>query len=146
MRVTEKTDELFQRIKEISDSCFEGVERPPEFVLRYEFDHGDIFTRSAGFTKDSERIVSFALVTRTTGHPYLWSLATLKSWRAYGFGSALLQQIIKYYHDQHETQIDLTVNVNNPAQKLYFDNGFRAVTVKPHYYGELPGLRMRRTL
>jgi ribosomal protein S18 acetylase RimI-like enzyme len=144
---TEKTEKIFQDIKSISDVCFTGVEKPPELALRFNYDHCDLFTTGYG-----SLIMAFAMVTIDRGQPFIWMIATEPTLRKHGFGTQLLKEIIHYYSlgsipdREYPTRIDLTVNVNNPAQKLYFDFGWRATKVIPKYYGEASGLRMRRTI
>lgn len=131
----------FYVIKAISDSAFDGIERPPEMALRYQYDHCDLFIHEI-----EHEVVAYAIVVTDGGEPYIWSLATKKEFRDRGIASGLLWEIVECYLDKHAKCIALTVNVNNPAQKLYFDYGFRAVKVTPRYYGENAGLRMRRSL
>lgn len=143
----EKTENIFQEVKRISDVSFSGAERPPELALRYNYDHCDLFTTGYG-----GRIMAFAMVTIDRGQPFIWMIATDPSLRKHGYATMLLKEIIHYYSlgslpdRDYPSRIDLTVNVNNPAQKLYFDFGWRAVKVIPRYYGDMSGLRMRRPL
>ena len=149
MRLTEKTDEDFLTIKAISDASFSGGERPPEAALRYNFDNGEVFVRkfSRPVGSGGGRIVGFAIVTRASGGgAYLWSIATLSTHREVGIAGELIAEIIDHCEDTHEKDITLTVSVDNPAQKLYYDCGFRAVRVTQHFYGETSGLKMRRVL
>ncbi len=138
MRLETRSGEDFDEIKKINDNSFFGVEKPPLEALRYNFETGDVFL--------SYGTSGFAIVTRKGGTPYLWSLAVDPSNRGRGLGSGLLEEIAATYRAQGETKIELTVNVNNSAQKLYFDHGFRVIRVVPKYYGEASGLRMRRML
>src|SRR5258708_7552374 len=141
MRLIQRDDYHFYVIKQISDESFEGIERPPALAMRYQFDNCELFVHEV-----ENEVVAYAIVVDDGGSPYLWSIATKKDFRGRGIAKGLLWEIIEWYQIKHEDSITLTVNVNNPAQKLYFDHGFRAVKVTPRYYGENAGLRMRRHL
>lgn len=142
MRLIVRDDYHFNVIKGISDSSFLGIEIPPEANLRYQYDHCEVFIEEV-----DHKIVSYALVVNAAvGGPYIWSLATAREFRSRGFAGRMLGEIINWAFDRHYPHIELTVNVNNPAQKLYFDHGFRAMRVDPRYYGETSGLRMRRKI
>jgi len=145
MRLTEKTEVNFRRIEEIISYSFKGVERPPAMALRYEFDNGEVFVLYDG-TRTGSPIAAFAIVNRDGGQPYLWALATTPAYRKTGYGSRLLTEVINWCWEQHAERLELSVSVNNPAQKLYFDHGFRVIRVLPRFYGEVNGLRMRRSL
>jgi ribosomal protein S18 acetylase RimI-like enzyme len=90
-------------------------------------------------------IVGFALV-RTSGNPYIWSIAVDKGFQGRGVGGNLLREIIKKYTLQKALCITLHVHEDNPAQKLYFDYGFRMRDVVKYYYAPKNGLLMIRTL
>jgi ribosomal protein S18 acetylase RimI-like enzyme len=55
-------------------------------------------------------------------------------------------EIIDRYKMNGDKQITLHVNATNPAQKLYFDHGFRVVAVDKGYFGKEDGLLMKRVL
>ncbi len=142
--IVEKTEQIFQEVKRISDASFFGVERPPELALRYHYDHCELFTTGYGVLT-----MAYAMITIDGGQPFIWSLATDPALRKNGLATKLLQEIIHHYSKNpgaYPNRIDLTVNVDNSAQKLYFDFGWRALKVIPRYYGEMSGLRMRRVL
>lgn len=151
MRVTDKNDVLFRTIQHISDVSFDGIERPPVMTLKYEFDTSEVFVfkqlpENSGSMTVRSTIVAFALVNVRADEPYLWSLAVLPEFRNRKIASRLLKEVIAYYTEKHAKTLSLSVNVDNPAQKLYFDHGFRTLRVLPRYYGEASGLRMRRYL
>jgi ribosomal protein S18 acetylase RimI-like enzyme len=141
MRAERRTEELFQSIKELNDISFVGVERAPEVSLRYAYDIGDVYIHgSAG------NLLGFAIVTPKGDQTCLWMLAVRPEHRGLGIGSSLLKEIIDYSQASGLEFVDLTVNVDNPAQTLYFSFGFRVVKVLQNYYGKNHGLRMRRKL
>ncbi len=141
MRVLQRDDYHFNLIKQISDESFEITERPGELALRYQYDNCELWTR-----ENNNLIVAYAIVIMDFGEPYLWSIATKKEFRSRGIAAGLIGEIVDWYSGRHAAGIGLTVNINNPAQKLYFDEGFRITRIMPRYYGDVSGLRMRRNL
>lgn len=140
-RVIDRGESLLREIREIAYECFVGVERGPEAALLYNYRNGELFVeRVQGLP------MSFAIVTRDKGQPFIWMIATFGEARRQGFASHLLKEIVAWATEQHADWIELTVKIDNPAQKLYFDHGFRVIKVLPRHYGEENGLRMRRTL
>ena len=121
----------FDRLMEISDACYEGVERPPRETMKDMVEVCDVFLAKemeSGFSRAfanggccyEENIVGFALV-RTVVHPYIWSIAVDKKFQGRGIGGNLLREIIKRYTLQKAQEIKLHVHEDNPAQKLYWD-------------------------
>lgn len=143
MRLTEKhVDGDFDQILKISDESFEGQQRPPLGILRSHFEADDVFV-----WHDAETIYAFAIVTERFGAPYIWTIAVDLSVRGHGFGTALLREIEAHYRGAGRGSIGLTCKTDNPAQKLYFDCGYRVERVAQKYYGpEGDGLFMRRVL
>jgi ribosomal protein S18 acetylase RimI-like enzyme len=141
MRMIARDDYHFHVIKQINDLSFSGIERPTGLTLKFQYD-----TALSIWTKEvDQKIVAYALLVADSG-PYVWSVATHPTFRSRGFAGALLDEAAEWHRLDGAQKMDLTVNVNNPAQKLYFDHGFRAVQVYRRYYGEAAGLRMRRSL
>jgi ribosomal protein S18 acetylase RimI-like enzyme len=91
----------------------------------------------------AENIYAYAIVIEKGGR-FLWSIAVRP--RRQGFGTTLLKEIEAFYRKAGRQGISLTCNTHNPAQKLYFDLGYRVERVLPRYYGEDNGLFMRRIL
>lgn len=143
MILTEKhVDGDFNQILKISDESFAGQERPPRGILRSHFEADDVFIRTM-----SNQIVAFAFVTERFGAPYIWSIAVTPQYRGAGLGSVLLQEIAQRYQGEGRGSICLTCKVDNPAQKLYFDMGYRVERVAQKYYGpEGDGLFFRKIL
>jgi ribosomal protein S18 acetylase RimI-like enzyme len=136
----QKTNEIFDQIKAISDVSFEADERPPYGVLNNHFEWDDVFVDSV------LTIGAFAIVTERGG-PYIWSIATQPSLRRLGVGRSLLEEIAQHYRQAGRQSIGLTCKTTNPAQTLYFRCGYRVEKVARDYYGpEGDGLYMRKTL
>lgn len=143
MRLTERTQKDFDAIDELNTLAFESMQRANSFALKWAFDNGDVFVHRVFGDK---LIVAFAIVIKQNGHPFLWAIATAPAWQKQGIASRLLKEVIDFY-DGSKGYMDLTVRSDNPAQKLYFDHGFRVKQVMRGYYRDkIDGLRMRRIL
>ena|ERR1035437_8601536 len=144
--------EEFDRLLEINDEAYEGIEKPsPEefglmmkcavFVSRApnnfyipRYGYGAI----VGFAVVRDQPICDALPSSV----YLWSLAVCKHYRGWGVGGHFLSRIAEEYKGR---EIELHVNPDNPAQKLYFDYGFRVEAIARNWYGKnTNGLYMRR--
>lgn len=91
--------------------------------------------------------IKASLLSEQLDQPYVWSVATTTSHRGRGFAKALLQEFERYYTEQGAKRPWLHVRVDNPAQKLYFDVGYRVSSFAPNVYGiGEHGLVMRKTL
>ena len=140
----------FDRLCEISVACYTGDERPPRETMKDMVEVCDVFLAKEtfpGFGRDPDEdgIIGFALV-RTSGNPYIWSIAVDKGFQRRGVGGNLLREIIKKYTLQKDLEITLHVHEDNPAQKLYFDYGFRVKRIERDYYNPKNGLFMARPL
>lgn len=150
MRVypVEKTEWLFSEIKRLTNESFTGVEVPPVRVLRTEFEIGDIFIRTA--TEGEPKVLAYLILREKMNEPYIWSLATDKAHRGQGLASSLLKEVDEFVKTLPEakrrgiTGVGLTTHVNNPAQKLYFDHGYRVKQLLDNYYLGGDGLYMRK--
>jgi len=142
----------FDRLCEISDACYTGDERSPRETMKDMVEVCDVFlakepSNVIAIDKrvHEDLILGFALV-RTSGNPYIWSIAVDKGYQNLGIGGNLLREIVKKYTLQKELAITLHVHEDNPAQKLYFDYGFRVQDVVKDYYAPKNGLYMVRAL
>lgn len=94
-----------------------------------------------------ENGVKASLLSEQLDSPYVWSLATTLSHRGQGLAKSLLQEFERYYMQQGAARAWLHVRTENPAQKLYFDAGYRVTSFAPNVYGmNEHGLVMRKTL
>jgi ribosomal protein S18 acetylase RimI-like enzyme len=146
MRLVTRGDKHFDDIKRISDESFTGMECPNAETLRYHYNCGELFVRMMTHPTLESEIISYVIVTMSGGEPYVWSLATKKEFRGMGIASALLNDVAEWHRLKGDRFLELMVHPDNPAQKLYFDRGFRVIRVVPRYYGAVNGLRMRRVL
>lgn len=132
-----KTKSLFEKLVEIHDASFDGVQRPPVDLLKNYYLNWDTFVL---YLDDVP--VGFAIVIgRSPEMSYLWTIAVHPEHRGKGVGERLLREIAV----STKNPIELTCKVDNPAQKLYFDNGYRVTGLARDYYGvEGHGLMMRK--
>lgn len=151
-RLQKSEPSYFKRILEINDLSYFGVQRPKESILLNAFNQGDVYVAYsyggtvAGYINE---IAGFAIVIDYMDNfePLIWSIATHPDFRGRGFATAMLMDIDKDSRALGARNIRLTVNWNNPAQKLYFDAGFRVVSVaRKHYLEDGDGLVMRKQL
>lgn len=67
-------------------------------------------------------------------------------WHGRGIGGNILREIVHHYAGKGCSNVRLHVHVDNPAQKLYYDYGFRVYDSEPNYYGDgETALMMRHT-
>lgn len=149
--------EEFEKLLAINDSCYTGVERPTLQEFENMLKHTDIFVARvdndgdpyfSGDRSVEQSIIGFAIVRHANlSEPYLWSIAVNPHFQGRGVGGNLLREIIKAYTLNKNSQITLHVHPDNPAQKLYFDYGFRVTAIARKWFMEGGyGLVMRRTL
>ena len=139
-----KTPEMFTAIETISMRSFQGPECPPLGILRNNFDRCTVFVDSYPPYADFG-IYGFA-ITVLQPHPHLWSMAVDPYFRGLGKGGDLLREITQHYRGLNQDRITLNCRTDNPAQKLYFDQGYRAIRVTRNYYGDKDGLLMNLNL
>jgi len=147
MRVTGyKHREDFERVMEINDACYSGEYRPPRDTMVDMISVSDVFLVRREKHNDSTQLILGFAVVRNAVQPYIWNLAVDPPWQGQGVASLLLHDIIQKYKLEKSAQITLHVNAENPAQKLYFDHGFRVVAVEEDYFKPHDGLIMVRKL
>jgi ribosomal protein S18 acetylase RimI-like enzyme len=70
--------------------------------------------------------------------PYVFSVAVLKDYRKRGIAKALFEAFELFYSATQKPEnmsFWLQVSQHNPAQKLYFDLGYKVGFVDENYYG-----------
>jgi ribosomal protein S18 acetylase RimI-like enzyme len=151
MRITGYKRKDFERVMEINDACYSGEYRPPRDTMADMISVCDVFLARhpyfgpPDYKADGIRIVGFAIV-RNAIQPYLWNIAVDPEWQGKGIASKMLKEIIDRYTQEKSKQITLHVNAENPAQKLYFDHGFRVMAVEKDYFKPDDGLLLKRDL
>lgn len=126
-------------LSEISDACFEGMERVP---LGF-FDNEDVLVwKCYTLTQGTIGFAAVKLSERT-----LYYIAIRPAMQKFGYGAELLNAVVTDLRQRGIQHLWLTVREDNPAQMLYFKHGFRVRDVLPDYYGpDMYGVRMRKTL
>jgi ribosomal protein S18 acetylase RimI-like enzyme len=131
----------FDALLRINDLCYSGDERPDKETFARMLNFSEVWIARTVFDKP----VGFIIVNETMDVPYLWSMAVLPEARSQGTGQRMLSLICTEYKDR---AVELHCRVDNPVQKMYFDNGFRVVDIARGYYKidgkQIDGLKMRR--
>jgi ribosomal protein S18 acetylase RimI-like enzyme len=82
-------------------------------------------------------VVGFLLSTRRyelEDVPYVYNVSVLPGYRRMGVATGLFKAFHEFY--KGSTVCYLYVAHDNPAQKLYFDLGYRVVAIKKNFYGQ----------
>lgn len=101
---------------------------------------------TTGQTGDT--IYGFALVDPAppTCSANLRVICVAPGWHGRGIGGNILREIVHHYAGKGCSGVRLHVHVDNPAQKLYYDYGFRVYEQERNYYGDgETALMMRHT-
>jgi ribosomal protein S18 acetylase RimI-like enzyme len=84
----------------------------------------------------NNEIVGYIMLDNDRGMPYLAQVATRKSAQRKGVATGLIQHVTQYLRECGAPDWWLQTEFNNPAQKLYFDLGFRVSGFQKHLYGD----------
>lgn len=76
------------------------------------------------------------------GSPWIWTVVVRLDWQNKGIATRLINKVEEHYKNLGYSHICLYVADDNPAQKLYFDLGYRVVRVMKGVYGDKPALKM----
>ena len=128
---------------EITKACYTEVEVPSKIIFDNAVKSGEVFVIRA-----QEKFIGYAIIiNQNTRTPLLLSIAVLPRFRKLGLGKELLDRLSGYYRNKQAVTLVLECRIDNRAQKLYFDAGYRIREVlKGHYAPEGDGLRMVKTL
>ena len=81
-------------------------------------------------------VFGFIIGTVKHGIPYIHNIAVLPGFRGKGTGKKLIEKFEGFYHNPASHIVFwLQVCNDNPAQKLYFDLGYRVESVDENFYG-----------
>lgn len=95
--------------------------------------------------EESGKIAAALISEMNQGAPYIWSVATDPAYRGKGLATSLIHKFESHYATAGYERVWLHTRVENPAQKLYFDLGYRVTSFEPNLYGpHLHGLTMRK--
>jgi ribosomal protein S18 acetylase RimI-like enzyme len=78
---------------------------------------------------------------------HICSVDVTPAFRGQGIASAMMEEVEKFYREKGFVEAWLEVQVDNPAQILYFKRGYRVCKFKEHYYEDkTPCIVMKKTL
>lgn len=93
----------------------------------------------------STLINGYVIVTYPNDVPYVYSVAVAKDMRGSGIGTGLMNTAHQNSRGLNHRKIWLKTTVDNPAQKLYFDLGYRIDGYDAELYGYcMPGITMTK--
>jgi ribosomal protein S18 acetylase RimI-like enzyme len=130
MRLEKRDDATYNAALTINNLSFYGIERMGAMSFKESYESSTVFIErnSVG------QVVGFAIVRLSRCEPWLQVIAVHPDFRGQGYGKSLLRDIDQWAKGMNYNYIQLTVKQNNPAQKLYFDHGYRVIEVLPRYY------------
>lgn len=114
------------RLYQIEKTCFHATQRWSEESANEEFSNGLLLT-----CHEDGGIVGYCLVR----DGYIVGLAVVPEHRGKGIAHKLMAMA---EHETDGARMTLHVWSGNPAQKLYFDLGYRTIKVERDFYA--PGL------
>ena len=117
----------YKAIYSINQRCHRIYE--PNIDLLYKLQTG--FTWVA---EENGKVMGF-LISRIVEDKLanIYNVSVLPEYRGQGIATALFKECHEFYRGN---SLCLHVNVNNPAQKLYFDLGYRVLSIKENFYGD----------
>lgn len=134
-----KTKSMYDRLYDITKQSFTGIQLPPEVTFKYAYLHDDVHVKEHG-----SAVIGYAMVGERDEEPYIVSIAVDPAYRGLGAGHQLLAAVIERARWAKKNHVSLTCMIDNPAQKVYYDLGFRVVGVAKRFYeDEGDGLMMR---
>ena len=103
----------------------------------------DAVERDVTFIDNNERInCGFIIAFVDEGSPWIWTVMVQRWHRKEGIATRLITKVEEHYKNLGYSHICLYVSDDNPAQKLYFDLGYRVIRVVKGVYGDKPALKM----
>lgn len=85
--------------------------------------------------EEDGKIVGFLLANERGNKGQIETVDIPKAARRRGIASELIKVCEKGFQERGRTEVTLEVHVENPAQLLYFNLGYRVVGFRRHYYG-----------
>lgn len=139
------------RLREIAERCYEGDDLVDLKTFESTLDVSEVWTAVWEYGDWvpypefglAPTIIGFIAIEDNIG-PYIWNVAVDPRFQCRGIGGNLLRTVCQWARAHDRNSMRLHVNVKNPAQKLYFDYGFRVVHVVENFYGAENGLVMKR--
>jgi ribosomal protein S18 acetylase RimI-like enzyme len=121
----------FGRISKLNKESNTPAE-PDSFVLE------SIERGRAWVAVEGEEIIGFLIGLLKHGIPYVNNVTVSEKHRKQGIATKLFTKFETHYGAEQRIEnrkFWLQVKADNPAQKLYFDLGYRVGWVDEHYYG-----------
>lgn len=92
--------------------------------------------------EENGRIKGFLTTFIDDGSPWVWTVVVNRFSRKMGIGALLIKTAEEHYSSLGYGHMLLYVEDDNPAQKLYFDCGYRVVKVEKGIYKFSNALKM----
>lgn len=131
MLIRKYTDEDFKQIFIIDQLSHEWP--TPELLLMSQAEKGQTWV-----AEDNGTIVGFLIGKIKHELPYIYDVAVMYTHRKQGIATKLFEVFEKTFGEFQKPENSLfwlQVEANNPAQKLYFDLGYRVTLVDENMYG-----------
>jgi ribosomal protein S18 acetylase RimI-like enzyme len=141
LRLVDRFDEQdIQEVFRITDECY------PEDGYNQSELRSILMKYPAWFIEYVE--VQACLISEVSkAQPYIWSVCTRPAHRGKGHATTLINVFEKHYSDNGYYKPWLQVRVENPAQKIYFDLGYRVSAFEANLYGaHQHGVVMRKSI
>jgi ribosomal-protein-alanine N-acetyltransferase len=122
--VREYTPKDLSAVFNINKTCHKKPQ--PNIALLEQIHRGQTWV-----AVDNDKVIGFLLSIYREG-PYIYNVAVLPTYRKQGIATDLLKVCHEYYKEFGF--IYLYVDTTNPAQKLYFDLGYRVQELKKNFY------------
>src|SRR6185437_9422285 len=122
----------FAKVMEINDK-YQDVPAPKSFVLE------SIEKGHAWVSEENGEVIGFIIGKIKHGAAYINNVTVEPAHRGKGIATKLIKQFESVYGMNQKPEnifFWLQVDANNPAQKLYFDLGYRVYSVDENYYGK----------
>ena len=132
MAIRDYKESDFHSVIEASRQAFEHPD-PIEYTQR-SIENGRVWVAI-----EDDEVVGFLISKLKNSTPYVNSVAVLPAFRGKGVAKKLFEKFEEFYGFQQKSEVKifwLQVRTNNPAQKLYFDLGYRVTGFDEHYYGQ----------
>jgi ribosomal protein S18 acetylase RimI-like enzyme len=132
MAIRDYKESDFHSVIEVSRQAFEHPD-PIEYTQR-SIENGRVWVAI-----EDDEVVGFLISKFKHSTPYVNSVAVLPAFRGKGIAKKLFEKFEEFYGFQQKSEVKifwLQVRTNNPAQKLYFDLGYRVTGFDEHYYGQ----------
>ena len=132
--------EDIQEVFRITDECYPGDGYAQDDLRK-------ILMKYPAWFIDEGGVKANLISEISKGQPYIWSVCTRDSHRGRGSAGTLIKEFEKHYAESGYHRYWLQVRTENPAQKLYFDMGYRVSSFTPNLYGALQhGMTMRKSI